>query len=135
MSLMVLGVDHRSAPTSVREVLAFPGECHGQGLAALKASFPDTEFVLLSTCNRVEIYSAADATPPGVDALASCLARFHGMPAERLAGHLVVHREEAAISHLFRVAAGLESLVPGEDQILGQVRDAYNADFRGAENN
>src|SRR5262249_38327078 len=79
------------------------------------------------TCNRVEIYAATDSAPPAVDALASCLARFHGMPAERLAGHLVVHRDEQAIGHLFRVAAGLESLVPGEDQILGQVRDAYQA--------
>jgi glutamyl-tRNA reductase len=127
MSLMVLGVDHRSAPTSVRESLAFPGECHGRGLGALKASFPDTEFVLLSTCNRVEVYAAAESAPPQVDELSSFLARFHGMPAESVAGHAVLHREEAAIGHLFRVAAGLESLVPGEDQILGQVRDAYKA--------
>ena len=127
MSLMVLGVDHRSTRTSVRESLAFPGACHGRGLAALKASFPDTEFVLLSTCNRVEIYAAAASAPPEVNDLSSFLAGFHGMPAEELAGHLVVHREEAAIGHLFRVAAGLESLVPGEDQILGQVREAYKA--------
>src|SRR5260370_21159449 len=127
MNLMVLGVDHRSAPTSVRENLAFPGECHGRGLGALKANFPETEFVLLSTCNRVEVYAAAESAPPEVDELSSFLARFHGMPAESVAGHLVVHREEAAIGHLFRVAGGLESLVPGEDQILGQVRDAYKA--------
>jgi len=127
MSLMVLGVDHRSTPTSVREILAFPGECHSRGLAALKASFPDTEFVLLSTCNRVEVYAAAEPAPPEVDELASCLARFHRIPVGRVAGHLVVRRDEAAIGHLFRVAAGLESLVPGEDQILGQVRDAYKA--------
>ena len=127
MSLMVLGVDHRSAPTSVRESLAFPGECHGRGLGALETSFPDTEFVLLSTCNRVEIYAAAESVPVEVDELSSFLARFHGLPAEAVAGHLVVHRDEAAIGHLFRVATGLESLVPGEDQILGQVRDAYKA--------
>jgi glutamyl-tRNA reductase len=127
MSLMVLGVDHRSAPTSVRENLAFPGECHGRGLGALQASFPDTEFVLLSTCNRVEVYAAGEPAPPRVRELSSFLARFHGMAAESLGGHLVVHRGEAAIGHLFRVAAGLESLVPGEDQILGQVRDAYKA--------
>jgi glutamyl-tRNA reductase len=124
---MVLGVDHRSAPTSVRENLAFTGECHGRGLGALKASFPDTEFVLLSTCNRVEVYAASESAPPEADELTSFLARFHGLPAESVAGHSVVNREEAAIGHLFRVATGLESLVPGEDQILGQVRDAYKA--------
>src|SRR5580704_11936888 len=127
MSLIVLGVDHRSAPTSVRENLAFAGECHGRGLGALEASFPGTEFVLLSTCNRVEVYAAAEPAPPRVRELSSFLARFHGMPAESVTGHLVVHRDEAAIGHLFRVAAGVESLVPGEDQILGQVRDAYKA--------
>src|SRR5437763_5914099 len=127
MRLMVLGVDHRSAPTSVRENLAFAGACHARGLGALEAGFPDTEFVLLSTCNRVEVYAAAESAPPEVDELSSFLARVHGMPLESRAGHLVVHRDEAAIGHLFRVAAGLESLVPGEDQILGQVRDAYKA--------
>ena len=69
MSLMVLGLDHRSAPTSVRERLAFPGECHGRGLGALEASFPDTEFVLISTCNRVEVYAAAESAPPEADEL------------------------------------------------------------------
>src|SRR5439155_14330232 len=108
MSLMVLGVDHLSAPRSVRENLAFPGECHGRGLGALQASFPDTEFVLLSTCNRVEIYAAAESGPPEVDELLSFLARFHRIPIGRVAGHLVVHHDEAAIGHLFRVAAGLE---------------------------
>jgi glutamyl-tRNA reductase len=127
MSLMVLGVDHRSAPTSVREKLAFSGECRDRGLGALKCSFPDAEFVLVSTCNRVEVYVAAASAPPVVDELVSFLARFHRMPAESVAGHLVVHNEEAAIGHLFRVTGGLESLVPGEDQILGQVRDAYKA--------
>ena len=127
MSLMVLGVDHRSAPAPIRESLAFAGECHGRGLGALRASFPDTEFVLLSTCNRVEVYAAAESATPGFDELSSALARFHGVPAESVARHLVVHRDEAAIGHLFRVAAGLESLVPGEGQILGQVRDAYKA--------
>ena len=97
------------------------------GARALEASFPDAEFVLLSTCNRVEVYAAAEPAPPRVRELSSFLARFHGMPAESVTGHLVVHREEAAIGHLFRVAAGLESLVPGEDQILGQVREAYTA--------
>jgi glutamyl-tRNA reductase len=127
MSLMVLGVDHRSAPACVRENLAFSGECRDRGLRALESSFPGAEFVLLSTCNRVEVYMAAASAPPRVDELVSFLARFHRMPVESVAEHSFVHNEEAAIGHLFRVTAGLESLVPGEDQILGQVRDAYMA--------
>jgi glutamyl-tRNA reductase len=127
MNLIVLGVDHRSAPASVREKLAFSGECRDRGLRALKCSFPDAEFVLVSTCNRVEVYVAAASVPPVVDELVSFLARFHRMPVENVAEHSVVHNEEAAIGHLFRVTAGLESLVPGEDQILGEVRDAYTA--------
>jgi glutamyl-tRNA reductase len=80
---------------------------------------------LLSTCNRVELYSAAETDPPDPEALAGTLARFHDVPVAMLNGHLVARHDEAAVGHLFRVAAGLESLVPGEGQILGQVRDAY----------
>src|SRR3954468_8646682 len=123
--MLALGVDHRSAPTAVREALAFDGERLRRGLAALKGLAPGAEFVLLSTCNRVELYAAAEAAPPDGEALAAFLARFHGVPAEMLSEHLVARRDEAAVGHLFRVAAGLESLVPGEGQILGQVRDAY----------
>src|SRR4051794_37503317 len=123
--MLALGVDHRSAPTAVREALAFDGERLRRGLDALKAMAPGAEFVLLSTCNRVELYAAAEADPPDAGALAGFLARSHDVPAATLDGHLVARRDEAAVAHLFRVAAGLESLVPGEGQILGQVRDAY----------
>src|SRR4051794_6016397 len=123
--MLALGVDHRSAPTAVREALAFEGERLRYGLDALKDSAPDGEFVLLSTCNRVELYAAAEATPPEVGALAASLARSRDVPVAMLEGHLVARRDEAAVAHLFRVAAGLESLVPGEGQVLGQVRDAY----------
>jgi glutamyl-tRNA reductase len=123
--IIVLGVDHRSAPTAVREALAFEGERLRRGLDALKDSAPDAEFALLSTCNRVELYAAAAAAVPDREALAASLARFHGVPVAMLGGHLVARRDGAAVAHLFRVAAGLESLVPGEGQILGQVRDAY----------
>ena len=124
--MLALGVDHRSAPTSVREALAFEGERRRpRARRAEGRASPDTEFVLLSTCNRVELYAAAEADPPDGEALAAFLARFHDVPVESWTGHLVVRRDEAAVDHLFRVAAGLESLVPGEGQILGQVRDAY----------
>ena len=84
--------------------------------------------MILSTCNRVELYlaGAADAVPE-VDALADALIGFHGVASEAVAGHLVSYHDEGAVGHLFRVAASLESLVLGEGQILGQVRDAYQA--------
>jgi glutamyl-tRNA reductase len=125
VKILALGVDHRSAPTSIREALAFEGERLRRGLDALKDDAPDAEFVLLSTCNRVELYAAAESDPPDGEALAGFLARFHDVPVATLDGHLVARRDEAAVGHLFRVAAGLESLVTGEGQVLGQVRDAY----------
>jgi glutamyl-tRNA reductase len=123
--MLALGVDHRSAPTAVREALAFEGERLRRGLDALKAEAPGAEVVLLSTCNRVELYAAAEAAPPDGEALAASLAHFHDVPVATLDRHLVARCDEAAVAHLFRVAAGLESLVPGEGQILGQVKDAY----------
>ena len=128
MRLLALGVDHRSAPASVREALAFDGTKCAAGLDLLARTFPGNEFVILSTCNRVELYIAGGAEQvPGVDALAEAVAGFHGIAPETLAGHLVSYHDEGAVGHLFRVAASLESLVLGEGQILGQVRDAYKA--------
>ena len=126
MRLVAVGVDYRSAPASVREALAFDGDKGPGGLRALTEAFPSCEFVVLSTCNRVEVYVAGDPeNVPGVDALASFLSGFHQIPDETFAGHLVSYHDEGSIGHLFRVAASLESLVLGEGQILGQVREAY----------
>ncbi len=128
MNLLVVGVDHVSAPTSIRERLAFDGAVLQRGLDGLVAAFPGVEFVLLSTCNRVEIYAAANpsaAELPGVDQLIEWVAHFHELDAQELRRHMTAHRDERMIDHLFRVAASLESLVIGEGQILGQVREAY----------
>jgi glutamyl-tRNA reductase len=124
-----MGVDHRSAPTAVREALAFEGAKLARGIDSLKSGFPGNEFVILSTCNRVEIYVASEdpASVPEVGELTDWMAAFHGMDPSLLAGHLVTHHEDAVIGHTFRVASSLESLVIGEGQILGQVRDAYKA--------
>ncbi|HEX8199332.1 MAG TPA: glutamyl-tRNA reductase [Isosphaeraceae bacterium] len=128
MKLLALGVDHRSAPTAIREALAFDGARREAGLDALAAAFPGNEFVLLSTCNRVEIYAAGDPeTIPQIGDLTEFLARFHAAPAESFATHLVDYHDEGAVAHLFRVASSLESLVLGEGQILGQVKEAYGA--------
>jgi len=128
LNLLTVGVDHRSAPTPVREALAFDGPKGPGGLDGLTRAFPGCEFVVLSTCNRVEVYAAGEpAAAPGPDALAAFLSEFHGVAAETLAGHLVHYHDEGAVGHLFRVAASLESLVIGEGQILGQVRKAFRA--------
>jgi len=128
VKLLALGVDYRSAPTAVREALAFDGRRLEEGLDALKAAFPGAEFAILSTCNRVELYAAGEAGQvPGVGALTDFLARFHDRPADAFLAHLVDHHDEGAVAHLFRVAASLESLVLGEGQILGQVKEAHRA--------
>src|SRR5262249_15644779 len=108
-----------------------------EGLAALTRAFPGQEFVVLSTCNRVEVYAAGEESDGGdgdvaeprleAEALTGFLARFHGQSADSLAPDLVSYHDEGAVGHLFRVTASLESLVLGEGQILGQVRDAYKA--------
>lgn len=127
MTLLATGVDHRSAPASVREALAFEGEKLARGLELLGRSFPGSEFVVLSTCNRVEVYAASDGPMFETAALVDVLAGFHGIEPDAFSPHLVSHHDEAAVGHLFRVASSLESLVIGEGQILGQVRDAYRA--------
>ena len=128
MKLLALGVDHRKAPAPVREALAFEGTRRDEGLDALAKAFPGGEFVVLSTCNRVEVYAAGtSAAIPTTVALIDFLAQFHARPVENFATHLVDHHDGRAVSHLFKVAASLESLVLGEGQILGQVRDAYKA--------
>jgi len=126
--LLALGLDHRSAPASVREVLAFDGIKYDAGLNVLTQTFPGSEFVILSTCNRVEVYAAdSSGHVPQTADLTDVLAKVHGVKAETFAGHLVTYHDEGAIGHLFRVAASLESLVLGEGQVLGQVREAYRA--------
>lgn len=128
MKLLALGVDHRRAPTSVREALAFEGARRDEGLDALARAFPGVEFVVLSTCNRVEVYAAGTGPAmPTTGALVDFLAHFHARSADDFAAHLVDHHDGRAVAHLFKVAASLESLVLGEGQILGQVRDAYKA--------
>ena len=128
MKLLAVGVDHRSAPASVREALAFDVPKCVRGLEQLSKSLPGTEIVILSTCNRVEIYLAGNSdTVPEVEALSNLLAEFHSIRADLFAGHLVSYHDEGAVGHLFRVASSLESLVLGEGQILGQVREAYRA--------
>ena len=124
MQLVAVGINHRSAPVQLREALDFRKEGLDTAHAALARCELVREAILLSTCNRSEIYAAVDGD--GVaEACARFMADYHRVAWESLAPHLFVLRGAEAARHLFRVAAGLESLVVGEPQILGQVKDAF----------
>ncbi|MFC5579403.1 glutamyl-tRNA reductase [Lysobacter niabensis] len=121
MSLFVLGINHQTAPVSLRERVAFSGDAIPAALDALRGLPSVHEVALLSTCNRTELYAIAD---DDAVALADWLAT-HPDDAGDLHAYLYRHADADAVRHLFRVATGLDSLVLGEPQILGQVKDAW----------
>lgn len=125
MPLLAIGLNHQTAPLALRERVAMDGGQLPAALAALSAVPGVQEAALLSTCNRTEIYvQVADGQEAGA---AQWLAHHHGLAPATLADYLYEHRDEHAVRHLFRVATGLDSLVLGEPQILGQVKDAWQA--------
>ncbi|WP_313346828.1 glutamyl-tRNA reductase [Stenotrophomonas sp.] len=117
MTLWVLGLNHQTAPVELRERVSFGGDALPQALASLRDTPQVAEAVLLSTCNRTELYAVAESG----DALAQWLESHAG----QLQGYLYQHADADAVRHLFRVATGLDSMVLGEPQILGQVKDAW----------
>jgi glutamyl-tRNA reductase len=122
--LLVIGVNHRTAPLALRETLAFTTEQSARAIEQLRHQHPTTEAVILSTCNRVELYLAADSLP-APNTLTQFLAQFHNLNPDDLAPHLYLHENHAAIQHLFAVTSSLDSMVVGETQILAQVKSAY----------
>jgi glutamyl-tRNA reductase len=126
MQLLLLGVSHRTAPIDLRERLDFSARGVDAALVALAARPPTSEAAVLSTCNRVEIYAACENVEQARRDLEEFLSEFHGVPALELAPFLYSRVGIDAARHLFRVASGLDSLVVGEPQILGQVKDAYS---------
>jgi glutamyl-tRNA reductase len=134
MKLQLVGCSHHTTRLELRERLAFSRDQIPAALAQLRERFPETEAVLLSTCNRVELYTAADrvhGAPTGEQAI-EFLATFHGLRTDEIAGELFQRNRDEAIRHLFRVAASLDSMVMGEAQILSQVKDAYQLANEGA---
>lgn len=127
MRVLMVGCSHHNAPVRVRERLAFSPAQAGAALARLHERYPDTEAVLLSTCNRVEIYTAIDAPHggPNHQEVVNFLAEFHGLPPEDVFDALFERTGEDVVRHLFVVAASLDSMVVGEPQILAQVKQAY----------
>jgi glutamyl-tRNA reductase len=127
VNLLVVGVSHRSADVALLERLALTPANTAGALAELLAQPYLGEALVLSTCNRVEVYAAVSAFHGGLTDAGTVLAERAGLPMAELAGRLYAHYGADAVRHAFRVAAGLDSMVVGESQILGQLREAYAA--------
>jgi glutamyl-tRNA reductase len=126
MNLLAIGCNYHRTDVALRERMAFDGDKLPRALAGL-CTRHDCEAVIVSTCNRVELYLAGEDHEVGPADVVAFLAEFHGIGATEIEPHLYVHRQDAAVKHLFRVAASLDSLIVGEGQIAGQVKKAYEA--------
>jgi glutamyl-tRNA reductase len=127
MSVLVVGMSHRSAPVEVLERAAVGADEIPKLLDEMLHGSHVTEVMMLSTCNRIEVYAVVDAFHGGLADVSSVLGRHAALPLTELTEHLYVHYAGSAVQHLFAVAAGLDSMVIGEAQILGQLRAAYAA--------
>jgi glutamyl-tRNA reductase len=126
MEIVLVGLNHRSAPVEVRERVSFTADQARQAAEELRARGIFHETLVLSTCNRSEVYGV----PPEISresaiAVSTYLSNFHAVQLEQLNGSLYHHYDRHAVRHLFRVASGLDSMVLGEAEILGQIREAY----------
>ncbi|CCK28358.1 Glutamyl-tRNA reductase [Streptomyces davaonensis JCM 4913] len=124
MSLLVVGLSHRSAPVSVLERAALSADAQIKLLQDTVAAEPAGEAAVLATCNRIELYADVDKFHAGVAELSTLLAQHSGVGLDELTPYLYVHYEDRAVHHLFSVACGLDSMVVGEGQILGQIKDS-----------
>jgi glutamyl-tRNA reductase len=125
--IVVVGVSHKTAPVEVREKLSVGADVLPEVLARLSKRPELKEVLFLSTCNRVEVMAEADASPAALRAIREALAELVGGTSEELSQFLYDKSDHEAVRHIFRVAASLDSMVLGEPQILGQVKDAYDA--------
>ena len=125
-NLILVGVNHKTTPVEIREKLAFTKGKIEESVDRL-LNFPDIiEHTILSTCNRVEIYARANGQNSAIQSIKQFICDFHGLSAVQLEDHFYSYSNEAAIEHLFRVSSSLDSMILGEAQILGQVKDAYS---------
>ena len=130
MSLIVVGLNHRTAPVDLLERMTVPEELLAKVLHDLGAREHLLEVVVLSTCNRIEVYARCTHFHPAVGDVERLPLRLSGAAPEDFAELLYTYYDEAAVSHLFSVAAGLDSMIVGESEILGQVREAWQAAVR-----
>lgn len=124
MSVLVVGISHNSAPVSILERVARDSEGTGKLIRDVADNEHVTEVTVLSTCNRIEVYAEVDRFHGSVEAISRLMLESAGGVPEELVPHLYVHYDDGAVSHLFHVASGLDSMVVGESQILGQAREA-----------
>jgi glutamyl-tRNA reductase len=127
MRLLLIGLSHHTAPVEIRERVDFASRGLVPALSAVASQTGLREVVVLSTCNRSELYAACDGEDDPEPRLRAFLSSYHEVSPDTLAPHLLVQRDSDVARHLFRVAAGLDSLILGEPQILGQVKQAYAA--------
>jgi glutamyl-tRNA reductase len=125
MKIIVIGLNHKTSDVDVREKLAFNGEKLEQGLLGIRQLPGIDEVIVLSTCNRVEIYSNVKDPEEAFDTIKTFLSDFHGLDSAALQRSLYLHQDRDAVKHVFRVGSSLDSMVVGEPQILGQLKDAF----------
>ena len=126
MGIIVVGLSHKSAPIEVREKLNFPESTLPDALRKLMTYEGVRESLIMSTCNRVEIYASVQDTDKGIDRIKQFISDYHGLSREALEQSLYVYSDAQGVRHTFRVASSLDSMVVGEAQILGQLKDAFD---------
>lgn len=127
MSIIAVGINHKTAPVSVREKISFNPDALSTALQSMLDSVQCKEAAILSTCNRTELYLVQDDTSDKTqERLINWLEQYHNVPASIILPSLYIHQDQQAVNHMMRVACGLDSLVLGEPQILGQMKQAYN---------
>ncbi len=127
IDIVLLGLNHETAPVEARECIAFSEDQARDALTSLIKNPTVKEALLFSTCNRVEVLLATPAAEEAVEAAKNFIAEYNNIPLARFQDYLYFHRGDEAVRHVFRVASSLDSLVLGEPQILGQVKEAYRA--------
>ncbi|NIQ38574.1 MAG: glutamyl-tRNA reductase [Proteobacteria bacterium] len=126
MDIIIVGLNHKTAPVEIREKVSFAENKLEEPLKRILSFPPIREDMILSTCNRVEVYATAGDVNQGIYVLKEFLSDFHRIPRQELEKFLYVHRGRDAIRHVFRVASSLDSMVVGEPQILGQIKSAFS---------
>ena len=125
MNLIVIGINHKTAPVEIREKFSFSSKQTIEANYLLKKNTSLAENVILSTCNRVEIYAVADRNSDSVNTIKSFLSQFHNLNLSDYENRMYIHKDKEVVEHLFGVTAGLDSMVLGEMEIVSQVKKAY----------
>lgn len=129
MEIIIVGLSHKTAPVEIREKISFPGQKLEDALRQLCSWEAIKEGIILSTCNRVEIIVYTEDQESGTQAVKEFISKYHKLPLTDFESHLYIYTYQKAIRHIFCVACSLDSMIVGEPQILGQLKEAYNKAF------